>query len=189
MLIGGLLRFLRAGKEQFKVVEHGREAWYVDPDNSERYYLKDGAAAYEALRAFGLGISNANIAKIPVGAEDRFQLVDTDGDKLDDQLEESLGTNRNNPDSDGDGYQDGVEVKNSYNPLGAGKLSADSGLVSNLKGRILLQVEKNGEAWYVNPKDGKRYYLKNGEAAYQIMRFLSLGITNKNLREIPVGRL
>ena len=61
--------------------------------------------------------------------------------------------------------------------------------MSNLKGRILLQVEKNGEAWYVNPKDGKRYYLKNGEAAYQIMRFLSLGITNKNLREIPVGRL
>ena len=48
----------------------------------------------------------------------------------------------------------------------------------------MLQVQQNGEAWYVNPKDGKRYYMKDGEVAYHIMRYLSLGITNKDLDTI-----
>ena len=65
----------------------------------------------------------------------------------------------------------------------------DTNLVNRLKGKILLQVEKNGEAWYVNPNDGKRYYMKNGETAYQIMRNLSLGITNANLERLLVGEL
>lgn len=56
-----------------------------------------------------------------------------------------------------------------------------------LKGRILLQVEKNGEAWYVNPVDGLRYYLQNGEAAYELMREFSLGISNENLATIPMN--
>jgi hypothetical protein len=63
----------------------------------------------------------------------------------------------------------------------------DKNLVERLKGKILLQIQQNGEAWYVNPADGKRYYLKNGDEAYRIMRILSLGITNLDLRKIPVG--
>lgn len=59
-------------------------------------------------------------------------------------------------------------------------------LVNKLKGKILIQVEGRGEAWYVNPSNGYRYYLANGEEAYKIMRKLSLGITNLNLRKIPV---
>ncbi|MEK7583792.1 MAG: hypothetical protein AAB490_00980, partial [Patescibacteria group bacterium] len=73
------------------------------------------------------------------------------------------------------------------NPNGAGKLSTDSALVNRLKGTILLQVQSRGEAWYIHPADGKRYYMKDGDAAYQIMRFLSLGITNTDLRRIAVG--
>ena len=37
---------------------------------------------------------------------------------------------------------------------------------NNLNGKILLQVESKGEAWYVNPKDGKRYYMANGDQAF-----------------------
>ncbi|MBI5728949.1 MAG: hypothetical protein HY983_01740 [Candidatus Magasanikbacteria bacterium] len=71
--------------------------------------------------------------------------VDTDKDGLDDAREKELGTNPNNPDTDGDGlsdgdevliwktnplnpdtdgdgYPDGEEVKNGYNPLGRGRL-------------------------------------------------------------------
>jgi hypothetical protein len=43
--------------------------------------------------------------------------VDTDGDFLTDEREEELGTDVNNPDTDGDGYNDGAEVANGYNPL------------------------------------------------------------------------
>lgn len=32
---------------------------------------------------------------------------------------------------------------------------------SKLQGKLLLQVESRGEIWYVNPKDGKRYFLNN----------------------------
>lgn len=64
---------------------------------------------------------------------------------------------------------------------------ADDKLIKRLIGRILLQVEEHGEAWYLNPTDGLRYYLKDGNAAFEIMRGLSLGISNKDLAKIPVN--
>lgn len=51
---------------------------------------------------------------------------------------------------------------------------------TRLKGRILLQVESRGEAWYVNPENEKRYYLGRPADAFQIMRDLGLGISNKD---------
>ena len=50
-----------------------------------------------------------------------------------------------------------------------------------------MQVESRGEAWYLNPDDRRRYYMKDGESAYEIMRFLSLGITDENLEKIESG--
>ena len=168
-------------------VENNGEAWYVDPATYKKYYLKDGNSSYTALGAFGLGIRNADLAKIPVGIESRFQLQDTDGDGLDDKLEKAVGTDPSKADTDGDGHSDGDEVKKGYNPAGAGTQQLDTASGNKLKGRILLQVENGGQAWYVSPVDGKRYYMADGELAYQIMRYLSLGITNTNLRQIPVG--
>ena len=171
-------------------VESVGEAWYVNPTDGMKYYLQNGAVAYEALKKFGAGISNVDIAKIPIGVEKRFSDVDTDGDGLANQLEEGLKTDPNIADTDGDGVSDGKEVlENNTNPLGDGSLVYSNALANRFKGRILLQVQSYGEAWYVSPDDGKRYYMKNGEAAYQIMRFLSLGINNDNLRKIGVGEL
>lgn len=168
-------------------VEENGEAWYVDSNTQKKFFLKDGESAYIALNAFGLGITNENLSKIPIGIEERAEIVDTDGDGLDDKLEEALGTDVNNPDTDGDGFSDGEEVRNGFSPIGEGTLNIDNFLANSLKGKILLQVESRGEAWYVNPEDGKRYYMKDGAQAYQIMRFLSLGITNDDLRKIAVG--
>lgn len=53
-------------------------------------------------------------------------------------------------------------------------------LVTRLSGRILLQVESNGEAWYVNPDDELRYYLGRPEDAFNLMRELGLGISEAN---------
>lgn len=60
---------------------------------------------------------------------------------------------------------------------------------NRLKGFILLQVEQNGEAWYIDPAKCRKIYLKDGEAAYEVMRFLGLGITDADLVRIPVGEL
>lgn len=176
------------GRILLQVEEHG-EAWYVHPDEGRRYYMRNGSTAYEMMRQFGLGISNENLSMIPVGLDSRFNEEDLDGDGLADKLEEALGTDLNDPDSDGDGYHDGTEVGAGYNPLGAGKEELDAAQAEKLKGRILLQVESRGEAWYVNPEDGRRYYMKNGGSAYGIMRFLSLGITNQDLAGITEGEL
>lgn len=136
-----------AGRILLQVESHG-EAWYLDPIGLKKYYLADGSSAYTALRTFGLGITNTDLAKIPIGEE-----VSTNG----------------------------------ANSSNINSVKSSSALVNRLKGRILLQVQSHGEAWYVNPVDGKRYYMANGDAAYQIMRYLSLGITNTNLRKISVG--
>lgn len=108
---------------------HG-EAWYVYPVDQSRYYMRDGAAAYQIMRQFGLGITNANLTRLQTW---------------------------------------------------------DRALRTRFKGRILLQVEAHGEAYYICPKDLSVRYLRDGAAAYQVMRTCSLGISNANLEQIPAG--
>jgi len=48
-------------------------------------------------------------------------------------------------------------------------------------------VESHGEAWYVYPIDGLRYYLGRPDDAFSIMRQLGLGITNKDLGILVSG--
>lgn len=112
-----------AGYILLQVEEHG-EAWYVDPVSQNRFYMKDGPTAYEMMRKFGLGISNADLAKLQSG---------------------------------------------------------DYTLQNRLRGRILLQVEEHGEAYYVHPETGVPHYMADGDAAYSLMRFYSLGISNDDL--------
>ncbi len=63
-------------------------------------------------------------------------------------------------------------------------IDEDQELAEKLSGEIILQVEKNGEAWYVNPVDLKKYYLGRPEDAFEVMRNLGLGITRENLAKI-----
>ena len=166
-------------------VEKSGEAWYVLPDSAERLYLPDGNAAYDTMRTYGLGITNVDLAKIPVALVEDDD-VDSDLDGLGDKLEEALGTDPLDTDTDDDGFDDRTEVMNGYNPNGSGKLSFDEGLTNSLKGKILLQVENLGQAWYVHPADGKRYYMKDGVAAYNIMRLLGLGASSATISAIPM---
>ncbi|MBU1167630.1 hypothetical protein KKC60_04455 [Patescibacteria group bacterium] len=62
--------------------------------------------------------------------------------------------------------------------------SGDQSMVNRVKGRILLQVEQNGEAWYVSPVNGKRYFMGRPADAFQLMRNLGLGVTNDDLGTI-----
>ena len=62
--------------------------------------------------------------------------------------------------------------------------SADAAFTKKQVGKILLQVESKGEAWYVNPKNSQRYYLANGNDAYQIMKTLGIGISNKDFDKV-----
>ncbi|MBI5077047.1 hypothetical protein HZB94_01560 [Candidatus Falkowbacteria bacterium] len=61
--------------------------------------------------------------------------------------------------------------------IGAGFVHAKS-IQESLKGKILLQVEENGEAWYVHSTTLLRYYLGRPADAFQIMKDLGLGVTH-----------
>ncbi len=169
-------------------VEENGEAWYVDPQSENKLYLKDGQAAYDIMRGLGLGISNADLEKIPLGIQEKlFNLKDTDGDNIPDNTEIAIGSDPAKSDSDGDGIDDKTEILNGFRPNSQEKYLYDAKLTNRLKGRILIQVQSHGEAWYINPADAKRYYLGDQETAYSVMRFLSLGIKNSDLRKIQVG--
>ena len=147
-------------------VESLGEAWYINPVNYSRYYLGRPADAFIIMRKFGVGITNNNLNKIAIG-----------------MIDESY----KNQDSDGDGYNDYEEIINDYNANGIGKLQIDENFSNASAGKIFLQIEKNGEAWYVNPVDNKRYFLGRPADAYAIMRELGLGINNENIEKISIN--
>lgn len=63
-------------------------------------------------------------------------------------------------------------------------VTGDLSLAKRLAGKIIIQTERNGEAWYVYPKDLKKYYLGRPADAFKIMRELGLGINRKDLSRI-----
>ena len=166
-------------------VEAKGEAWYVSPADEKRYYMGRPDDAFSLMRQLGVGITNADLKKIGIGAKN-FEGPDSDGDGLSDIFEDAIGTDKNDRDSDNDGYDDKTEALNGYDPLGSGKMPIDQAFANRQKGRILLQVENNGEAWYVSPADGLRYFMGRPLDAFNLMRGLGLGITNQNLEKIPL---
>lgn len=119
------------GKILLQVQDHGK-AWYVNPKDQKRYYMKDGATAYEMMRKFGHGISESDFKKAENGDEE---------------------------------------------------------ILEQMKGHIMLRVQSHGEAYYVHPEKLTLTYLKDGNAAYSIMRMQSLGITNSDIEKIDVNEL
>ncbi len=132
-------------------VERNGEAWYVDPDDNKRYFLGNPADAFQVMKQQGLGISNQDLAKIPVSQN---HLIGKDSD------------------------EDGPSSKKE------GRLSWDEGFSQRLAGKILLQVEDRGEAWYVNPDNNHRYFLGRPADAFAIMKNLGLGIKNRDIINI-----
>jgi len=63
-----------------------------------------------------------------------------------------------------------------------------SNFAEKLKGKILLQTESRGEAWYVDPRTNNRYYMANGNEAFKIMRNFGIGIKNSDLNKIKAGK-
>ncbi len=70
-------------------------------------------------------------------------MSDSDNDALPDDLEIYYGTNLNKADTDADGYDDGREILNNFNPLGEGELSLErASLDQVLLGKIPLEEPK-----------------------------------------------
>jgi len=166
------------GKIIIKVQSAG-EAYYLDPNTKKMYYLGKPEDAIEVIKERGVGITNANLDKITIGITSMTG-PDSDGDGLSDIFEDAVKTDKNKVDSDGDYFSDKSELEGGFDPRsGGGKKSAYSTTFSKQQaGKIFLQVENSGEAWYLNPGDSKRYFLGRPGDAYNIMKKFGLGVSN-----------
>jgi len=63
----------------------------------------------------------------------------------------------------------------------------DSSFPTRLSGKILLDVEMNGEAYYINPQDRQGYFLGRPADAFEVMRSVGIGITNADLASIDLS--
>jgi hypothetical protein len=123
-----------------QVEQHG-EAYYVDPADDSVVYMPDGQAAYGIMRERGLGITDADLDRIP-------------------------------------------SVDNVHEMGDSPIVCEANELADRVKGRIVLQVEQHGEAWYIDPVHCQRIYMKDGAQAYEIMRYLGLGISDTDLEPL-----
>ncbi len=176
------LRNKLKGKIVLRVEQNG-EAYYINPQDKSMHSLGRPKDAFSVMRDQGVGITNIDLKKIPIGLSN-LTGPDSDKDGLPDLFEDAIGTDKENPDTDNDGHNDKQELEGQYNPNGEGKLNTNQKFAQNQEGKILLQVEGNGEAWYVNPEDNKRYFLGRPTDAFQVMRRLGLGISNRDFGEL-----
>lgn len=176
------------GQILIQVEDKGR-AWYISAENGDRYYLGSPRNAFSVMSLIGQGIKNEYLRTLPIGivGGSLTQDKDTDGDGLPNRLEEGIGSDPLVADTDKDGFNDHEEIINGYNPYGPGKLIVNQKFLTSSLGRIFIQVETNGEAWYVEPRTKKRYYLGRPLEAFGIMRQFGVGITNEDINKIPVG--
>lgn len=89
-----------------------------------------------------------------------------------------------------DSYQDFMEAypaKKAATTAPPPTTGTSSDLVNRLKGYILLDVQSHGEAWYLNPTNGYRYYMKDGATAYEMMRSFGLGMTEADYARLDAG--
>jgi len=164
-------------------VEQNGEAWYVNPKDNKRSFLGRPDDAFLLMREQGIGITNSDLDKIPVSL-DYLSGKDSNNDGLPDAFKVAMGLDVDSVDSDGDGFDDYTELLYGYDPLGPGELNYNLEFAAMHSGKIFLQVERNGEAWYINPLNNKRYFLGRPADAFSIMRNLGLGISDENLERI-----
>jgi carboxyl-terminal processing protease len=65
--------------------------------------------------------------------------------------------------------------------------NADYNLTHKMRGKFLLQVEKNGEAWYVNPLDNYIYSIPTGKEGFKILKTMAIDIDDVRLNFIPIA--
>ena len=63
-----------------------------------------------------------------------------------------------------------------------------SSLSDRMSGRILLQVQSHGEAWYIDPVSKTRFYLGTASDAFQLLRMKGLGIRHAELERYRTTR-
>jgi hypothetical protein len=153
----------------------------ADYQNCQLNLNKADSNIYSLIINLGEGVSNDEINQISL-ADANLEGEDDDEDGLSNTVEIALGTNKSLADTDKDGYSDRDELLGGYNPLGEGAFQVDQSFVDKSKGKILIQVDGNNEAWYIGG-NGQKYFLGTPNDAYKIMRSVEYWTKNPPISE------
>lgn len=139
---------------------------------------KDGNKKISPL--YGLKITTINqinssftsksvLLKFPLADFNLSSGKDSDRDGLSDDIETALGTNPLKKNTNGNGYDDKMNLLHGYNPILPGhvKLAYDQKDINTAKGKLVSEAtvdKKNWFFWYVHPITGKIYYIGKSES-------------------------
>jgi hypothetical protein len=65
--------------------------------------------------------------------------------------------------------------------------SASADNHGKIAGKLFLQVEANGELWYIMPDTGERFLIKNPTEAMNLIKLTGIGISNAHLNHIEAA--
>jgi hypothetical protein len=162
---------LNVKADQYKKDIEAQAGTVKDLEQCKIQLTASDANIYNLILTLGTGIARKDLARIPIAEANINNGVDTDQDGLSDEVEIAVGSDKDKADTDGDSYNDRDELLRSFDPLKANaSMPIDINYSNQQKGRIVISVEGNKEAWYVNPGDAKRYFLGHPGDAYKAMR-------------------
>ncbi|MCX6740136.1 MAG: hypothetical protein NTZ49_02825 [Candidatus Parcubacteria bacterium] len=100
------------------------------------------------------GEANNNVNEPPFGSMSYGSSLDSDSDGLTDVEEDLYQTEKRKADTDGDGYSDGDELKNLFNPKEAGGATLQtSGLVNTYSNQLYKYEILYPASWLAKPED------------------------------------
>jgi hypothetical protein len=95
-------------------------------------------------------------------------IIDADSDGLSDEEERLIGSNPNKIDSDGDGNADLIELQNSYNPSGSGRLSSSLSMINYRNPALKYSLIYPKEWLLKNLNDNETILISSADEKYFI---------------------
>lgn len=165
--------------EQYKKDIESQAGSVKELDQCKLELTSSDANIYNLILTLGNGITSANLRRISVAEANLANGPDTDQDGLSDEIEKALGTKLDEADSDSDGFNDKAEVLGGFDPLAIGaRLPIDQKYADQQRGKILINIDSEKDAWYVSPADGRAYFLGHPGDAYKAMRSIEFWTKN-----------
>ena len=171
--------------EIVELVHPGKVAWHsgnvhAPNDKGKRILKKNNLGQYVNPNTHTIGVAFANTERQSI-TEDQIETCVELLQYLDERFKLNLTKNNLVTHRDITSYKPNID---SWMTKIQARLFGSS-FADKHRGKIFINVEGKGEAWWVNPKDLKRYYLGKPAHALKVFKKHGIGITKKNLLRIP----
>lgn len=115
-----------------------------------------------------------------------LEILDSDGDTLPDAWEQRLGIDSQRMDTDGDGFDDGVELAGGFDPrFPPPTASATSQLIARVRGRFVVAEQRPFPLYYVAATRLERIPLPDESAVWTAAAVFGLPLAAGRLTALP----